>query len=121
VSLSDRATHQPDQLSGGERQRVALARSTVMQPSILLADEPTGNLDSRSGRVVLDLLEGMNDRGLTLLVVTHDAKVAQRADRIIVLLDGRIVMREPGHRIAEVAAMLASADGEPADEAAERA
>jgi putative ABC transport system ATP-binding protein len=116
VGLADRATHQPDQLSGGERQRVALARSTVMQPSILLADEPTGNLDSRSGRVVLDLLEGMNDRGLTLLVVTHDAKVAQRADRIIVMLDGRIVQRVAGDHIAEVLELLASANGELGNE-----
>ena len=106
VGLADRATHLPDQLSGGERQRVALARSTVMSPSILLADEPTGNLDSRSGRAVLDLLQGMNDDGLTLIVVTHDPKVAQRADRIIVLLDGEIVRRVRGDQIAEVLEVL---------------
>jgi putative ABC transport system ATP-binding protein len=121
VGLADRATHQPDQLSGGERQRVALARSTVMQPSILLADEPTGNLDSRSGRVVLDLLESMNDGGLTLLVVTHDAKVAQRADRIVVLLDGRIVQRAASDHIGDVLELLASVDDDDGDAAAEEA
>lgn len=116
VGIAERATHLPDQLSGGERQRVALARSTVMKPSILLADEPTGNLDSRSGRVVLELLESMNREGLTLIVVTHDALVAQRADRIIVLLDGRIVQRVKGDQIAEVMAVLASAADERAEE-----
>jgi len=117
VGLAERATHLPDQLSGGERQRVALARSTVMNPSILLADEPTGNLDSRSGRVVLDLLETMNTEGLTLIVVTHDAQVAQRADRIIVLLDGRVVQRARGDQIAEVMATLArAAEDESTDE-----
>jgi putative ABC transport system ATP-binding protein len=121
VGLADRATHQPDQLSGGERQRVALARSTVMQPSILLADEPTGNLDSRSGRVVLDLLESMNDGGLTLLVVTHDAKAAQRADRIVVLLDGRIVQRAASDHIGDVLELLASVDDDDGDAAAEEA
>jgi len=115
VGVAERSRHLPDQLSGGERQRVALARSTVMHPSLLLADEPTGNLDSRSGRVVLDLLERLNDDGLTLIVVTHDAKVAQRADRIIVLLDGRIVKRVAGDQIGEALELLAVADDdEPA-------
>lgn len=117
VGIAERAGHLPDQLSGGERQRAALARSTVMSPSILLADEPTGNLDSRSGRVVLDLLEAMNDEGLTLIVVTHDPKVAQRADRIIVLLDGEVVLRVAGERIGEVMALLASADDEVEEDA----
>lgn len=93
VDLTDRADHRPDQLSGGQRQRVALARSTVMGPRILLADEPTGNLDSSSGAQVLDLLEGLNHRGLTLIVVTHDPNVARRAQRTLVLRDGRIVRR----------------------------
>lgn len=93
VDLTDRAGHRPDQLSGGERQRVALARATVMNPSLLLADEPTGNLDSVSGRQVLDLLDRMNDGGLTLIVVTHDPAVARRADRALVMSDGRIVRR----------------------------
>ena len=110
VGLSARIGHHPDQLSGGERQRVALARATVMQPQILLADEPTGNLDSQSGRAVLDLLDEMNDVGLTLIVVTHDPKVAHRADRIVVLVDGRIERRVRGDQIGEILAMLAEED-----------
>jgi len=113
VGLAERATHLPDQLSGGERQRAALARSTVMGPSILLADEPTGNLDSASGRVVLDLLDRMHGDGLTVIVVTHDAKVAQRAERIVVLFDGKVVERAAGGRIADVMAVLAAADEGP--------
>ena len=93
VGMNGRAGHRPDQLSGGERQRVALARATVMGPRLLLADEPTGNLDSVSGRQVLDLLDRMNDKGLTLIVVTHDPAVARRADRGLVLTDGSIVRR----------------------------
>lgn len=112
VGLSPRSGHHPDQLSGGERQRVALARATVMQPQILLADEPTGNLDSHSGRAVLDLLDQMNDAGLTLIVVTHDPKVAHRADRIVVLVDGRIERRVRGDQIGEILAMLAEEDEE---------
>jgi len=107
VGLSHRADHLPDQLSGGERQRVALARATVMEPEILLTDEPTGNLDSASGKVILDLLDRMNDQGLTLIVVTHDPKVAHRADRILVLVDGRIVRRVPSDQIGEILTMLA--------------
>jgi len=91
VGLAGRAAHRPDQLSGGERQRVAIARATVMGPRLLLADEPTGNLDSTSGRQVLDLLEGMNREGLTLVVITHDPEIAARAHRHITLRDGRVV------------------------------
>jgi putative ABC transport system ATP-binding protein len=107
VGLEDRAEHRPDQLSGGECQRVALARATVMGPRILLADEPTGNLDSASGRQVLDVLERMNAGGLTLVVVTHDLKVARRAGRVVMLLDGRVAHRVAGSRVHEIAEVLA--------------
>jgi putative ABC transport system ATP-binding protein len=90
VALTDRAGHRPDQLSGGQRQRVAIARATVMGPSILLADEPTGNLDRASGHEIIELIESMNRAGLTLVVVTHDPEVGQRARRILKLVDGRI-------------------------------
>jgi putative ABC transport system ATP-binding protein len=90
VGLSDRADHRPDQLSGGQRQRVAIARATVLRPSILLADEPTGNLDRASGREIIELLEAMNRNGLTLIVVTHDPEIGGRARRVVRLVDGRI-------------------------------
>jgi putative ABC transport system ATP-binding protein len=92
VGLADRRDHYPVQLSGGEQQRVALARAFVLRPPILLADEPTGNLDSSNGRHVLDLLLAMRaEHGTTLILVTHDHQLAARADRHIVLQDGRIV------------------------------
>ncbi len=90
LHLSDRAHHKPDQLSGGQRQRVAIARATVMEPAVLLADEPTGNLDHRSGLDVVEILEALNRRGITLIVVTHDAELGQRARRQLHMLDGRI-------------------------------
>jgi putative ABC transport system ATP-binding protein len=94
LNLMDRAHHRPDQLSGGQRQRVAIARAMVMEPTVLLADEPTGNLDHVSGAEVLSALEGLNARGITLLVVTHDDEVAARARRHVRMRDGRIVVDE---------------------------
>jgi putative ABC transport system ATP-binding protein len=91
MGLEDRATHKPDQLSGGQRQRVAIARATVTRPRILLADEPTGNLDQKSGGDVIRTLESLNERGITLIVVTHDIDLGQRAGRLIRMVDGRIV------------------------------
>jgi len=93
VGLSARAAHRPEQLSGGERQRVAIARAMIMRPRVLLADEPTGNLDTASGRQVLDLLDELHRGGLTLVVVTHDPTVARRAERVFLMVDGRIVRR----------------------------
>ena len=91
VSLTDRSDHKPEQLSGGQRQRVAIARSIVMEPDVLLADEPTGNLDSTSGIEIVRLIEDLNKAGLTLIVVTHDRKLGNRSDRLIRLLDGKII------------------------------
>ena len=90
LGLANRAEHKPDQLSGGQRQRVAIARATITEPSVLLADEPTGNLDQKSGEDVIKTLEALNERGITLMVVTHDAHLGQRARRAIKMLDGRI-------------------------------
>jgi putative ABC transport system ATP-binding protein len=89
--LEDRAHHRPDQLSGGQRQRVAIARATIMGPALLLADEPTGNLDRATGQEAMALLEGLNARGMTLVVVTHDPVLGERARRRIVMTDGAIV------------------------------
>jgi len=91
VGLSARAGHYPSQLSGGEQQRVALARAAAPRPAIILADEPTGNLDSRNGVAIIDLLFGLRDRhDATLVLVTHDAELARRCDRVVSLRDGRI-------------------------------
>lgn len=91
TGLADRAHHLPNQLSGGQRQRVAIARATVTEPSLLLADEPTGNLDRASGADVINVLEDLNGRGITLMVVTHDQELGNRAHRRIRMVDGRIV------------------------------
>lgn len=92
VGLSDRRNHKPDQLSGGEQQRVALARALVTEPAIVLADEPTGNLDSRTGTVIMNLLKrSCQELDQALIVVTHDARAATYADRVIFLRDGRLV------------------------------
>ena len=113
VDMNERVGHRPDQLSGGECQRVAIARATVMGPRLLLADEPTGNLDSGSGRQVLDLLDGMNDRGLTLIVVTHDPAVARRADRGLVMTDGKIVRRLEKSDLAAMTGIADAAEVSP--------
>ena len=97
LELADRAHHKPDQLSGGQRQRVAIARATVTEPSVLLADEPTGNLDQHSGLAVIDTLEALNARHITLIVVTHDAAIGSRARRQIKMVDGRITADQTGH------------------------
>jgi putative ABC transport system ATP-binding protein len=94
VGLTARADHRPDQLSGGEQQRVAIARAVVMSPALLLADEPTGNLDHTSGGEIVHLMEQMNQSGLTLLVVTHDPLIGERARRCIQLSDGNVVSDE---------------------------
>jgi putative ABC transport system ATP-binding protein len=89
--LETRASHRPEELSGGQRQRVAIARATIMQPALLLADEPTGNLDRATGQDVTRLLEALNGAGVTLIVVTHDPAMGERAHRRITMEDGRIV------------------------------
>jgi putative ABC transport system ATP-binding protein len=91
VGLTERAHHRPDQLSGGQRQRVAIARATIMQPGLILADEPTGNLDRASGEEVINTLETLNARGLTLFVVTHDPAIGERAKRRIRMDDGDVI------------------------------
>jgi lipoprotein-releasing system ATP-binding protein len=90
LGLSERANHKPYQLSGGERQRVAIGRALMNEPRLLLADEPTGNLDSATGNSILDILEKLNKAGQTIVMVTHDEKIGQKAGRIIKLVDGKI-------------------------------
>jgi putative ABC transport system ATP-binding protein len=90
VGLSDRMEHRPNELSGGQRQRVAVARALVNNPSIILADEPTGNLDTRTGDEIMDLFEALHDNGNTIILVTHEEYIAEHSDRIIRLRDGRV-------------------------------
>lgn len=91
LGLETRTDHRPDQLSGGQRQRVAIARATIMEPSVILADEPTGNLDRNSGNDVIETLEALNAKGITLILVTHDAELGKRAPRRLQMVDGEIV------------------------------
>jgi putative ABC transport system ATP-binding protein len=94
MGIEDRAHHRPDQLSGGQRQRAAIARATIMEPAVLLADEPTGNLDRASGLDVIDVLEGLVQKGIAVVVVTHDPLIGGRAHRRIRMEDGRIIADE---------------------------
>ncbi|GAB4286150.1 MAG: ABC transporter ATP-binding protein [Coriobacteriia bacterium] len=94
VGLGNRLTHTSSQLSGGQQQRVAIARALVNDPSIVLADEPTGNLDSRSGIEVMSILQDLNAQGITVVLVTHDARIARHAQRVIHVLDGRVQSTE---------------------------
>jgi putative ABC transport system ATP-binding protein len=91
VNLQSRASHRPDQLSGGQIQRVAIARAMIMRPQILLADEPTGNLDSQSGMEIIELLENLNQQQVLLIMITHDEAIGRRAQRRIRLIDGKII------------------------------
>jgi putative ABC transport system ATP-binding protein len=90
VNMSDRIDHRPPELSGGERQRIAIARALVNEPSLLLADEPTGNLDSKTGQEILNLFHKLHEAGNTIIMVTHDSNVAQQTERILFLKDGRL-------------------------------
>jgi putative ABC transport system ATP-binding protein len=94
VGLADRLGHKPTELSGGQRQRVAIARALVTDPALILADEPTGNLDSRTGADILDLLAALHENGRTIILVTHDAHVAAQARQVLHMQDGKIVKTE---------------------------
>jgi putative ABC transport system ATP-binding protein len=102
VDLKDRINHKPSELSGGQRQRVAIARALVNEPSLLLADEPTGNLDSKTSLEIMRLLEDLHQQGNTIIMVTHEPDIAKRAHRVLSILDGRIAQDEttsPGQRM----------------------
>ncbi len=96
LGMADRAHHRPNQLSGGQRQRVAIARAAVTEPTVLLADEPTGNLDQHSGHDVIETLETLNEQGITLIMVTHDINIGNRSRRSIQMIDGRIESDQVG-------------------------
>ncbi len=100
VGLGDRFDHEPSQMSGGQQQRVAIARSLVNQPALLLADEPTGNLDSRTSAEILRMFQRLNAEGITILLVTHDPEVAKYAHRVIRIHDGQIIQDGPSEGVA---------------------
>ncbi len=127
VGLGRRAHHRPSELSGGERQRVAIARAIVNDPKLLLADEPTGNLDTRTGEQIMEIFHGLNEQGVTVILVTHEADIAAQAKRIVQMRDGRIVSDKPGpnlrpgsHPAVDVHAAALS-DGSPGAPAADPA
>jgi putative ABC transport system ATP-binding protein len=101
VGLTDRRDHWPSEVSGGELQRAAIARALIIDPLLILADEPTGNLDSQTGKEILDLLKGLNEQGTTVILVTHDVKVAAYARRVIKLNDGCLVYDRGLHEVAD--------------------
>jgi putative ABC transport system ATP-binding protein len=107
VGLGERLEHQPSELSGGQQQRVAIARALVTEPRVLLADEPTGNLDSRTSVEIMALFQELNDQGITILIVTHESDIAAYAKRILEMRDGRITRDEPVHSRRRASADLA--------------
>jgi putative ABC transport system ATP-binding protein len=109
VGLADKSESQPNQLSGGQQQRVAIARALVNEPALLLADEPTGNLDSRTSIDIKSIFQRLNDNGMTIVVVTHEPDIAQYAKRIVVMRDGQIILDQPVRKRRNAAVELAAA------------
>jgi putative ABC transport system ATP-binding protein len=115
VGLADRTAHRPNQLSGGQQQRVAIARALVTQPSLILADEPTGNLDSASGREIVELLTSLHRQGTTVILVTHNQEIAEQAPRVIQLRDGQIVDDRRAAHAADTGSMALTMGGPGGD------